>query len=212
MVSRTQPSHDRGHHRNGHDLKTEFIFRRKIRYLSVSLFLHQLRGFSLPQIYRIVACIGSHTGRLFRNRRAATTPFYTCATALSRRFFSLSPSAFRFLAPMRERGARNRYGRRGRRSQERITRSGVVYSRLSKVKATRNLAHTNQSTLAPWRRRSRERHPIHLCEITLYQPWMSSTSSSSRWRAGHREKTDRRRAALLLAEARMPIPRVPFRS
>lgn len=82
---------------------------------------------------------------------------------------------------------------RGRRSYERITRSGVVYSRLSKVKATGNLAHTNQSTLAPWRRRSRERHPIHLGEITLYQPRTSSSSSVARrtpW-----ENRSRRRGA-----------------
>lgn len=74
---------------------------------------------------------------------------------------------------------------------ERITRSGVVYSRLSKVKATENLAHTNQSTLVPRRRYSRERHPIHLGEITLYHG-RPPRPRPRRWRAGHREKTDRR--------------------
>lgn len=65
-----------------------------------SLFLSSLepRDFSLPQLYRIVARIGSHTDRLFRNRRAPTTPFYTCATAISR-LTLLSISLRSFLTP-----------------------------------------------------------------------------------------------------------------
>lgn len=69
--------------------------------------------------------------------------------AISPRFFSLSPSAFQFLSTYeRRRNGLDRHGgrRRGRRSYERITPSGVVYSSLSKVKATASLAHTNQST------------------------------------------------------------------
>jgi len=109
-VSQTQPFHNRGHHLVT-TLKLDLSLSEKIRCLSLTLY--QLWGFPLPRFYRIVASISSHTiaaRRLFRNRRAATTPFYTCATALSRRFFSLSPSAFQFLSTY----ARKRSGKIGK--------------------------------------------------------------------------------------------------
>jgi len=91
-------------------------------------------------------------------------------------------------------GGNRKIGMEGERDG-RITRSGVVYSRLSKAKATANLAHTNQSTL---RCRGEGALARGIQSISVKSP---STNHGRpprprprRWRAGHREKTDRRRA------------------
>lgn len=116
-------------HRRTCDLKTGFIPRRKIQSLSLSLSSPATTGFPIAaamatavRLYRIVARIGSHTSRLFRNRRERDDAFlYTCATAalgISRRgFFSLSlPPPPVSWHPVRRRRRRERKRRSGERS------------------------------------------------------------------------------------------------